>query len=463
LVLDVLASRRLDVAPGPERASRARSLDALPDLGRFRRRLKQSLARSRRDASARFAVLLLDLDRFNVINQTVGHEAGDELLTAVADRLEACLACSGTGGDSGSHLLARMGADTFLILVEGVAGEEDALRLAERIDDALRGDFTCGGRKVRVATTTGIALADAGYDRAEQVLRDAELALRRAKAHGRGSALLFAPDMREETTSRLDIEHELDQAVSREQLRLDYQPIVNLGSGEVVGFEALLRWDHPRLGRVSPGRFIPVAEETGLIVPLGRWVLEEACAQLGRWLRMGMKQLPGMSINLSRRQLTRPGLVEQVAHCLEANDLPPGLVHLEITESALMEDAPAGAAALEGLRQLGVRLSMDDFGTGYSSLACLHRFPLDVLKIDRSFVSNMGLRRDYTAVVQAIVSLAHNLGMAVIAEGIETPDQVLQLQALDADLGQGYHFGRPMNAGAAEQLLRLGRVHRQSA
>jgi diguanylate cyclase (GGDEF)-like protein/PAS domain S-box-containing protein len=405
-------------------------LTGLPNRDLFADRLELTLARARRGAP-RPAVLIADLDQFKLVNDSLGHQAGDELLRGVAPRLAAAVRDTDT--------VARFGGDEFVVLCDGVSGETQALQLAERLAGTLDEPVYVGGAPVYVSASLGVAVAGRDSD-ADSLLRDADAALYRAKARGRGRCELFDAPMRAQAMARLELDTGLRSALAEEQLSLHFQPVVDLATGRELAYEALMRWTHPTRGSVSPADFIPIAEESGLIVPLGRWALEEACACAAA---LGPVRTP-VSVNLSGRQLAHPGIVGDVAGALERSGLPPERLWLELTETALLEaDAP-----LQELKKLGVALVLDDFGTGYSSLAYLQRFPLDGLKIDRAFVAEMTEDLRAAALVEAVAAMARSLGLTVVPEGIETEAQREALLALGCRYGQGFLFGRPVPAEA---------------
>jgi diguanylate cyclase (GGDEF)-like protein/PAS domain S-box-containing protein len=404
-------------------------LTGLPNRDLFADRLALTLARARRGGPLP-AVLIADLDQFKLINDSLGHHAGDELLCAVAPRLAAAVRDTDT--------VARFGGDEFVVLCDGVGDEERALELAKRLAAELDEPLQVGGAPVYISASFGVAYAGADSD-AEGLLRDADAALYRAKARGRGRCELFDAPMRAQAMARLEIETGLRVALGTDQLALHFQPVVDLASGATLALEALMRWRHPVRGPVSPGEFIPVAEESGLIVPLGRWALLEACAQAAALGAEG----PPVSVNLSARQLAHPGIVEHVVEALDSTGLPAARLWLELTETALFEEADAPLPVLHELKALGVLLVLDDFGTGYSSLAYLQRFPLDALKIDRAFVAEMTEDPRAAALVEAIATMARSLGLTVVPEGIETEAQREALLALGCRYGQGFLFGRP--------------------
>ena len=420
-------------------------LTGLPNRALLLDRLEVSLARAERFGTA-VAVLFLDLDHFKVVNDSLGHTRGDELLIAAADRLKEALR---QGGDT----VARFGGDEFVILSEDLTGVGDAERIAQRVGQLLAEPFHLGEDEVFVTASTGIAYALAPAD-ASDLLRDADAAMYQAKEHGRDRYEVFDRKMRAEAVDRLSIETSLRKAIERRELRIHYQPKIDLRTGAIIGAEALLRWEHPDRGLLLPGEFIRVAEESGLIVPIGRWVLDQAVRQAQRW----QAEIPGLEphyicVNLSRRQLGDPHLVDDVASVLADTGIDPGLIDLEITESVLMDDVELAHRALTSLHELGVKLVVDDFGTGYSSLSYLQRFPVDLLKIDRSFVAGLGINKGDTAIVTAVLSLAHALGMAAIAEGVETAEQLAELRRLGCDMAQGFYLARPQPAQAVADLL----------
>jgi diguanylate cyclase (GGDEF)-like protein len=419
-------------------------LTALPNRVLFLDRLEQALARLRRRRSLS-AVLFLDLDRFKLINDSLGHQFGDELLAAVAPRLKQALRASDT--------VARFGGDEFGILLDDISDERAAIAMAERIGSVFTRPFILSGNEHFVTASIGIALAGGGEEAAE-LIGDADAAMYRAKERGRARYEVFDEVMRGRAIARLRVENDLRRALEHGELRLDYQPVVSLRDQTIVSVEALVRWDHPQRGVIPPSEFIPVAEEDGLIWPIGRWVLERACRQAVRWYRARPDAAPiGMSVNLSALQVAKRDLPEMVAELLRGTGLDPSCLSLEITESVMLGDAEALTDTLGALKALGVRLVLDDFGTGYSSLGYLTRLPLDVLKVDRSFVDGLGTEPRATAITEAIVAMSQALSLQVVAEGVETPLQVAELRRIGCDLAQGFFFSRPVPAGEITRML----------
>jgi len=424
-------------------------LTGLANRALFMTKLNQSLDRVKRESNYQFAMLFLDFNRFRVINNSLGHLMGDELLVAIAKRLQPCV--------EPPHLLARLGGDEFTILLEEIDGLDGAIALAERIQKQLDISFKIAGQyEVFINASIGIVLANDTYEKPEQILRDADTAMYWAKDSDRRTCYqIFDQTMHAKALTRLQVETDLRLAIENQGLMLYYQPIVSLKTGELAGFEALVRWRHPTRGVISPGHFIPVAEETGLIVPMGLWVLREACRQLREWQRqrLGSHTALTLSVNLSVKQFSQPQLVETVDRILAETEIDGSHLKLEITESAIVDNAEIAIAILEQLKARQVQLSIDDFGTGYSSLSYLQQFPVDTLKIDRAFVSRIGRTDEDLKIIQAIVTLAHSLGMRVIAEGIETPQQLAYLKELGCEFGQGYFFARPLDMESAQELM----------
>ena len=421
-------------------------LTQLSNRALFQDRVSQSLARAKRVGKGRFAVLCLDLDRFKLVNDSLGHRQGDELLAGVGRRL---VEIAGSG-----ETVARLGGDEFAILVDEVAGPVEARALAERLLADLGKPIAVDGRSLVVTGSVGLALYDEIYERPEDMMRDAELAMYRAKSLGKARAELFHPSLHSHAVHLLTLENDLRHAIARNEMQLFFQPIIFLKTGRIAGFEALVRWRHPRRGLLGPGEFITLAEETGLIGQIGAWVLEEACRRMRGW----QKRYPSdpqltVSVNLSIRQFNQIDLVTEIVETLARSGWRGGRLKLELTESALMQNATRAAHILNQLKAADIDVSLDDFGTGYSSLSYLHALPFDTLKIDKSFIAGMGLERSKLEIVRAILLLAHNLKMDVVAEGVETVEQLAQLRALDCEYAQGYLFAPPLDAEAAETLL----------
>jgi diguanylate cyclase (GGDEF)-like protein len=415
------------------------ALTNLPNRALLAENLKFVIERAKQHEDYQFAVLFLDLDRFKNVNDSLGHSIGDQLLITMARRLESCI--------REVDMVARLGGDEFAILLDGIPNQAEATNMARRIQEKLQSPFNLSGHEVFTTTSIGIAVSSTGYDDPENMLRDADTAMYRAKAQGKACYEVFDKGMHTHAVYVLQMENDLRRAIEREELRVYYQPIVALENGQLAGFEALIRWQHPERGFINPSDFIPLAEDTGLIVPLGLWILKRACQQLCQW----QWQSPAnrslfMSVNLSGKQVAQPDLVENIRDILDETHVDAKHLKLEITESAVMENAEMAARLLKRLKALGVQLSIDDFGTGYSSLSYLHRFPVNTLKIDRSFVGRIGEAAENIEIVRTVISLAENMGMEVVAEGIETLSQLAQLRKLKCQYGQGYLFSRPVDA-----------------
>lgn len=427
------------------------TLTGLPNRGLFMDRLSQAIERSRRYRHV-FAVFFLDCDHFKRINDSLGHLIGDRLLTTVADRLEGCLRAADT--------VARLGGDEFAILLEGIESKGDIDIIAERILDALRMPFNLDGYEVQISASIGIVFIKAQYEEPSAVLRDADIAMYRAKALGKDQCVVFHTAMRGEVLHRLELENDLRRALDAgQQFFLEFQPVVSLDTHAVRSFEALIRWRHPERGVISPGEFIPIAEESGLIIPIGEWVLREACRQLREWQqRVAGAPDVSVSVNLSARQFAKTDLVALIQDVTTETGLDPRNLSLEITESIIMKNSEATQEQLYGLRALGVRVQMDDFGTGYSSLRYLHLFPFDTIKIDRSFIGELENNGSSREIVQTILTLSRYLDLDVIAEGVETEAQLTVLRELGCDLAQGYLFAPPLNAEKATEFAVAGSV-----
>lgn len=402
-----------------------------------------------------YALLFLDFDRFKLVNDTLGHDVGDQLLQQISNRLRGAL----RSGDAVSiHMeqctAARLGGDEFVILLENLSTPSDALSVADRLLTTLAEPYALAGYQVYCTASIGVVTSDQSHATAAEILRDADAAMYEAKTAGKGRYVLFDKAMHVAAEKRLRMDSELRVAIDNDELFLVYQPIVSLETGGTNSFEALIRWNHPERGLLMPGEFLPIAEETGLIVPIGTWALRRACQEFSVWQRtLGDIAPSSIHVNLSRKQLLMQNLLEIVRDTLMQHALAPSSLHLEVTESEIMQSPEMAIAILQELRKLGVKIDMDDFGTGHSSLACLHELPLDVLKIDRSFVANMERSRSFAAMVHAVTTMGQNFGLTAVAEGIETPEQVAMLQSMDCEFGQGYFFSKPMAANQIEEYL----------
>ena len=422
------------------------TLTGLPNRALLLEHLRNAIDRSVRYNDKSFAVLFLDFDRFKIINDSLGHMEGDKLLVLIARRLEAAV----RSGD----IVARLGGDEFTILLDNLTGMDEILHVVKRIQESLKIPFLLGEREVFISTSIGIAMGKPGYLKPEEILRDADIAMYRAKTYGRSRYEVFNEEMHEQANYRLQLETEMRLAIERKEFRVYYQPIVDLENEEIIGFEALIRWIHPFRGTISPLDFIPLAEENGLIVSIGDWVLYESCRQLHEW----QQQNPAnseltISVNLSSKQFLQDDLAGRVALILAETRLDARFLRLEVTESHLMESNQRAIGIMNRLRELGVKLSIDDFGTGYSNLSYLHRMPINYLKIDRSFVSRLQTNYENNEIVRTIVMLAKNLGFEVIAEGVETQEQAEQLKMLNCTFGQGYLFSKPLDASQVQALI----------
>ncbi len=440
-------------------------LTGLPNRSHFYDRLLHAINRRHRDPDLLYAVLFIDFDRFKSVNDSMGHHAGDRLLRAIADRLASAIRqCDAVArpADEASSTAARLGGDEFCVLVERLASDDDALRIAQRILDVLSQPYEIGGRDVSLTASIGVTLGSRGYSNAEDALRDADAAMYRAKALGKAQCALYDQSMHADALRRAGLENDIRHAAGRGELRLAYQPVYSLASGEPVAAEALLRWHHPTLGLIPPNDFIAIAEESGSIIPLGDWVLAEVVAQLAAWHRADPAcPLRHTAVNVTTKQITDPHFPTRLRETLARCRLDPRLLSLEVTEHALTEDGPGVASAIQAIRDLGVRVTLDDFGMGPGSLAALHKVALDGIKLDRSLLEASASTRRTAAFVQAVLTLARALDMEVIAEGVESLNQVALLQALGCELAQGYLFAQP--APAQEFLASLSTGSRRAA
>ncbi|MFN7927416.1 MAG: EAL domain-containing protein [Blastocatellia bacterium] len=421
-------------------------LTGLPNRTAFMERLRRSLERARLDDTYVFAVLFLDMDRFKIINDSLGHLVGDQLLVEIAQRLRAAL--------RPTDLVARLGGDEFVVLIDHLREDQDVAFVANRLQKVLSAPFQLDEREVFTTVSIGITLHSAQCESAEDLLRDADTAMYRAKLNGKARFEVFDPQMREQALRIMQLETDLRRAIGRNEFVLYYQPIIAFDTGRLAGFESLIRWNHPTKGFISPAEFIPIAEDNGMINPIGRWVLQESCRQMYAWQTQYPHCPPlTINVNLSGKQFSQPNLIEVIADTLAQSGLSAAYLKLEITETVIMENADSAAAMLNELKALGSQLAIDDFGTGYSSFSHLHRFPIDTLKIDRAFVSRMDASQEGSEIVRTMLTLAHNLKMSVVAEGIETAEQLAQLHALGCEYGQGYFLHRPMCAADAEKIV----------
>jgi diguanylate cyclase (GGDEF)-like protein len=423
------------------------TLTGLPNRAMFMKRLSGATQRMRRGDNGLFALLLRDVDEFTVVNDSMGHHVGDEVLVTVARRLEDCV----RGGD----IVSRLGGDEFAILLERIEDARDSALVAERVQQALSVPMNIGGYEHVASASIGVALSSSASEQPEYLLRSADMAMYRAKNAGRARFEMFDRAMHAEALTRLQVETDLRRAIDREEFLLHYQPIVSLSNGHIVGVEALVRWRHYERGLVAPNDFISVCEDTGLIVPLGRWVLKEASKQVRAWqLEMGDDRPFRLSVNLSVREFAQPDLARQVATSLEESGLAPQALQLEITESAIIDQAHPALATIQELKDLGVAIHLDDFGTGYSALSYLHRLPLDAVKVDRAFTTAIDSEERPLHVVRSIISLVHAIGMEVVAEGVSSPEQLSLLRTMGCDYGQGFFFSMPREPGEIGEMLR---------
>ena len=420
-------------------------LTDLPNRSWFLQKLKQELDKTQQQQNYQFAVICFDCDNFKVINDSLGHSVGDSLLKAIPARLESCL-------PQGSFL-ARLGGDEFIILLPQIDNLTTVILATQKIQQEITAPFSVSKREIFLNFSIGIVLGTAEYDHPEKLLRNADLAMYQAKALGKGQYQIYNQQMHQRAVERLQLEIDLRKALKHNEFTLHYQPIICLKTGHIIGFESLVRWQHPQQGMISPCKFIPVAEETGLIIPLGIWVLKEACKQIKTWQEKYNSFVSlTVNINVAVQQFSYSSLIEEIDKILEETQLPSSCLKLEITESAIMENSDSAHAILQQLRDRDIKICIDDFGTGYSSLSYLHQFPVDNLKIDRSFVSRIKNVDEPNKVIDAIVNLAHHLDISVTAEGIETEAQLDYLRKANCEYGQGYHFFKPLNAEAVEAM-----------
>ena len=422
------------------------SLTSIPNRTLLLDRIRQSLVRRKRYPETSFAVIFIDLDRFRLVNESLGHIHGDELLKLISERLKESIPMGDT--------VARLGGDEFSMLIQDIVHVKDAENIAKDIQHSFSKPFSLGDREVFASASMGIAHSDNDYKTPEEILRDSELAMYRAKRDGKAQSIVFEKRFRQSTLSPIDLDTDLRRALDRDEMELHYQPIISMRDRSISGFEALLRWSHRSRGAISPNEFIPLAEETGLIYDLGQWVLKKACEQIAGWNKDKSKEEQlEISINLSGRQFSDPNLVVGIVENIEKSGFNAEFLKIEITESALMENAQRSVSMLNQLKDLNIKVCVDDFGTGYSSLSYLHTFPIDTLKIDRSFVHDMSRNFRNMEIIRTIIMLAHNLKLDVIAEGVETAEQYAQLSALGCQFAQGFYFSRPVNSSDAALLI----------
>ena len=433
----------------------ADAVTGLPNRHFFVDVLDRAIKRAHRRSNYTFALLVLGLDRFEAVNDSLGPMTADGLLIAVANRLQTRLRPTDQlASDAPGCTLARLGGDEFNVLIDDISDASDAVRVAERLRAAFDQPFDVDGQQIFTSASVGIAISTTGYDRAEEILRDAVIALHRAKAEGTTPCEIFDPTMRERAISRLRVETDLRRAIDHEGFDVHFQPIVVVETGVIAGFEALMRWGHPSPGMVGPAEFIPVAESTGMILHIGRLALVESCRRMAIWQkRFGSAAPQSVSVNVSCRQFATVDFASEIEAVLDMTGLAPSNLKLEITESAFINDLEAAREMVERLRIMGVGCSLDDFGTGYSSLSYLQQLMVETLKVDRSFVSRIGRGKGGSEMLQAIVGLGHSLGMDIVAEGVETADQLAQLRALGCEYAQGFYFSTPVTAAAAERLI----------
>lgn len=422
------------------------TLTSIPNRTLLLDRIRQSLVRRKRYPKTSFAIIFIDLDRFRLVNESLGHIHGDELLQLISARLKETIPIGDT--------VARLGGDEFSVLLQDIESVRDVEAIAKDIQNSFSKPFFLGDKEVFASASMGIAHSDNNYKTPEEILRDSELAMYRAKRGGKSQSIVFQPQFRQSSLSPIDLDTDLRRALDRDEMELHYQPIISMRDRTISGFEALLRWSHRSRGVISPNEFIPLAEETGLIYDLGQWVLGKACKQIAAWNKSKEKedQLE-ISINLSSRQFSDPNLVEGIVENIEKSGFDAEFLKIEITESALMQNAQRSVSMLNQLKDLNIKVCVDDFGTGYSSLSYLHTFPIDTLKIDRSFVHDMSRNFRNMEIIRTIIMLAHNLKLDVIAEGVETGEQDAQLSALGCQFAQGFYFSRPLNSSDAALLI----------
>lgn len=427
-------------------AAKTDRLTGLPNRSVLYDQVYECLEQKRRNNRGDVALLFLDFDRFKLVNDTLGHDAGDELLKQIGSRLTSCL----RGIQQDEHpvkgaLVTRFGGDEFVIVLKSVRQLEQAEAVAEMLLRDLNQPYDLCGHKIRSGASIGIAISRTGKETPDDLIRDADTAMYEAKSSGKNRCVVFDLMMRKRLKKRVKLEQDLQEALDRDEFFLAYQPIVETETGKTVGAEALVRWKHPHDGLIPPNDFVPIAEDCGLIVPIGDWVIKQACSQFMEWQRnLGNDALQSINVNLSRLQLAQPDLPDRIRDIFRETGINPRQVKVEITENCVMQDPAEALRIIQELKQMGVQIAIDDFGTGHSSLSCLNQFSFDCLKIDRAFIKKIDGNRDYASLVHAIAILASNLGITVVAEGVETPEQLAAIQAFDCQYVQGYLFGKPM-------------------
>ncbi len=421
-------------------------LTGLPNRELLKDRVQQAILSTHRDSDTIFAVLFFDFDRFKIVNDSLGHDAGDELLINISNRFRKEIRAFDTA--------ARFGGDEFVVLLQKLNCPEEAIEITNRLLEAFAVPHQIQGHEITSTASIGLVTSNMGFENADEIIRDADAAMYQAKNAGRGRVVVFDKTMHEEAVDRLQLEKDMRMSIEQEQFHLRYQPILDLESGDIYGFEALIRWDHPVRGLVPPDHFIYIAEDSGLIIPIGEWVFREACRQAKIWNDLyGQNRPICITVNMSKRQICHPNIVDTIQTIIKETGAKHSYIRIEITETTIVDARHDMVPVLEEIRALGIALAMDDFGTGQSSLATLHKFPIDILKIDRGFIQSMEINRELSAVIQSIISLAHHLNMTIVAEGIETLDQIAVLQALGCELGQGYQFAKPLIVPDAEKFI----------
>jgi len=439
-----------------KRAAEHDRLTDLPNRKLFIEHVERAIEQQDRNPQMFFAILFFDFDRFKVINDSLGHRVGDELLISIANRFRSEL--------RPYDVASRFGGDEFVVLLNNLSTLRQAHEIAHRLLESFSAPHQISGHNVKSTASIGLVMSNMGYNASDEMIRDADAAMYQAKSAGRARVVTFDSEMHRQAMDRLTLEEDLEHSMEREEMRLVYQPILNLETGGIEGFEALIRWQHPTRGVVPPDEFIGIAEDNGRILDIGEWVLRTACAQIKEWnTKYPASSQMFMNVNISKRQLIHPEFIDTLRDVMDKAGIEPSVLKIEITESTIVDNRSDIIPTLERVRALGVRTAMDDFGTGHSSLSGLHRFPIDILKIDRSFIKSMEQSKELAAVVYSIVTLAQHLGMEIVAEGVETPEQIAILQSHGVQFGQGYHFSRPLPASEAEDYILTVHSDRRAA